>query len=64
MTTELLLDAVRPSIDTGKVPGAVVGYLRDDQLWVGAARRASAQRIVPDPDDHLAGRGPLRVLVR
>lgn len=37
MTTELLLDAVRPLIDAGKLPGAVVGYLRDDQLSVGAA---------------------------
>lgn len=37
MTTELLLDAVRPFIDAGKVPGAVVGYLRDDQLSVAAA---------------------------
>jgi len=37
MTTELLLDAVRPFIDAGKLPGAVVGYLRDDQLSVGAA---------------------------
>lgn len=38
MSTGLLLDAVRPFfIDAGRVPGAVVGYLRDDQLLVGAA---------------------------
>ncbi len=42
MTTELLLDAVRPFIDTGKVPGAVVGYLRDDQLSVALRARPTS----------------------
>ncbi len=37
MTTERLLDAVRPHIDAGQVPGAVVGWLRAGRSSVGAA---------------------------
>ncbi len=37
MTTELLLDAVRPFIAAGKLPGAVVGYLRGGEMSVDAA---------------------------
>lgn len=47
MTFELLLDAVRPFIDAGKVPGAVVGYLRDDQLSVGAVGWTDLDRGSP-----------------
>jgi len=37
VTAELLLGAVRPFIDAGEVPGAVVGFLRDSQTSLGAA---------------------------
>lgn len=37
MKAEVLLDAIRPHIDVGEVPGAVVGVLRDDQVSLDAA---------------------------
>lgn len=37
MATEQLLDAVRPFIDAGEMPGAVVGILRGDELKTAAA---------------------------
>ena len=32
MTAEMLLDAIRPYVDSGDVPGAVIGFLRDGDV--------------------------------
>src|ERR1700729_849172 len=37
MNAELLLDAVRPFLDTGAVPGAIVGVLQDGRVSLDAA---------------------------
>lgn len=37
VTAELLLGAVSPFIDDGNVPGAVVGFLRNNQTSLAAA---------------------------
>ncbi len=37
MKAEVVLDAIRPYIEVGEIPGAVVGVLRDDQVSLDAA---------------------------
>ena len=56
MTTAQLLDAVRPFIDAGEVPGAVVGTLRSDELVAAAAGSTDFQRGEP-----LSADTPMRI---
>ena len=37
MTAGMLLDAIRPHVEAGEVPGAVVGVLRDGSVSLDAA---------------------------
>ena len=56
MKAEVLLDAIRPHVDVGDVPGAVVGVLRD-----GHASVEAAGTIAPGVRTPLAGYALMRI---